>query len=371
MTFFGRKKKQDNEDIENSSGSGHKRNVSAVSATQVLPKRSVYVNMPLPQADLDQYGEPKTQYAANKVRTSKYTLLTFIPKNLFEQFRRVANIYFLFVVLLQLLPVVGGQTDPFLAALPLTSIIVMTAIKDGFEDWKRHSQDNSLNKSKTIRLENWNNVNVPHGQSSRLGKILKFLFGYKNKGNDGSSGYNGSGSLSGPDLIKNSAKWAVGRWQDVKVGDIVRLNNNDSIPADIIILSTSEPDGLCYVETKELDGETNLKIRHCVSSTASLKSESDYERTLFYVESEPPHSNLYSYTGVLRWPDQPGIEDNQKMDPVSINNVLLRGCVIRNTEYAIGLVIFTGTDTKIMLNSGDTPSKRSRIEIETNFHVCI
>ncbi|CAB4486337.1 phospholipid-translocating P-type ATPase [Rhizophagus irregularis] len=367
MTFFGRKKRQDN-DIENSSGSGHKRNVSTVSATQVLPKRCVYVNMPFPQAELDQYGEPKTQYAANKIRTSKYTLLTFLPKNLFEQFRRVANIYFLFVVLLQLVPMVGGQTDPILAALPLISIIAMTAIKDAFEDWKRHSQDNSLNKSRTIRLENWNNVNIPHGQSSRLGKLLN-LGSYKNKGNNSVSGYKGSRSLGESDLTKNNAKWTASRWQDVKVGDIIRLKNNDSIPADVIILSTSEPDGLCYVETKELDGETNLKIRHCVSSTASLKSENDCERASFYVESEPPHSNLYSYTGVLRWPDQPGIENDQKIEPVSINNVLLRGCVIRNTEYAIGLVIFTGVDTKIMLNSGDTPSKRSRIEIETNFHV--
>src|SRR6266498_3831253 len=139
MTFFGWKKRQNNEDIENNSGSGHKRNASTVSTTQTLPKRCIYVNMPLPQADLDQYGEPKTRYAANKIRTSKYTLLTFVPKNLFEQFRRVANVYFLFVVLLQVSPLIGGQVDPFIAALPLISIIAMTAIKDAFEDWKRHS----------------------------------------------------------------------------------------------------------------------------------------------------------------------------------------------------------------------------------------
>ncbi|RIA84941.1 hypothetical protein C1645_808533 [Glomus cerebriforme] len=373
MTFFGRKKGQNNEDIENNSGSGHKRNVSTASATQTLPKRCIYVNMSLPQNDLDQYGEPKTQYAANKIRTSKYTLLTFLPKNIFEQFRRVANIYFLFVVILQITPLVGGGTDPILAALPLVSITAMTALKDAFEDWKRHSQDNSLNKSKTIRLENWNNVNAPNGQNTRrkyLSKIFNFILswlGYKNSVNYNAS-ISDSKDSEESDLTKNNAKWAVSRWQDVRVGDIIKLKNNDSIPADIVILSTSEPDGLCYVETKELDGETNLKIRHCISSTASIKSESDCEHASFHVESEPPHSNLYSYTGILRWSDQPGIE-NQKIDPISINNVLLRGCVLRNTECAIGLVLFTGIDTKIMLNSGDTPSKRSRIEIETNFHV--
>ncbi|CAI2167189.1 19988_t:CDS:2 [Funneliformis geosporum] len=331
MTFFGRKKGQDEEGIENSSGSGHKRSVSTASTMQTLPKRRINVNTPLPQTDLDQYGEPKARYAANKIRTSKYTLLTFLPKNLFEQFRRVANMYFLFLVVLQLFPMIGGDVQPFLSATPLISIITMTAFKDAFEDWKRHSQDNSLNKSKTIRLDNWNNVNVPTGQNTR--KI--FL----------SEG-----------LEESDAKWVESRWQDVKVGDFIKLKNNDSVPADMIILSTSEPDGLCYVETKELDGETNLKIRHGVPSTAYLKSETDCERVSFYVESEPPHANLYSYTGVLHWSDQPGAENNQKVEPISINDVILRGCVLRNTEWAICLVIFTGTDTKIMLNSGDTPS---------------
>jgi phospholipid-translocating ATPase len=365
MTIFSRK----NEDIENSSGSGHNRNVSIASTTQALPRRCIYVNMSLPQTELDQYGEPKTRYAANKIRTSKYTLLTFLPKNLFEQFRRVANVYFLFVVFLQVIPAVGGQVEPFVAAFPLFSIITMTALKDAFEDWKRHSQDDSLNKSRAVRLENWKNVNAPLGQNTRrkyLSKIFNFflgLLGYKSSENS-NTGISDSKGSDGLD-----AKWVKSRWQDIRVGDIIQLGNNDSVPADVIILSTSEPDGLCYVETKELDGETNLKIRHCISSTASIKSENDCERVSFQVESEPPHSNLYSYTGVLRWSDQSEIENDQKVEPISINNVLLRGCVLRNTEVAIGLVVFTGADTKIMLNSGDTPSKRSRIEIETNFHV--
>ncbi|CAG8454919.1 14684_t:CDS:2 [Funneliformis caledonium] len=360
MTFFGRKKGQDDEDIENSSGSGHKRNVSTASTMQTLPKRRINVNTPLPQTDLDQYGEPKARYAANKIRTSKYTLLTFLPKNLIEQFRRVANVYFLFLVVLQLFPMIGGDVQPLLSASPLITIISMTAFKDAFEDWKRHSQDNSLNKSKTIRLSNWKNVNVPTGQNTRkqfLSQIFNVLFcwlGYRTSEN-GSGGASTSDN-KGDSLEESDAKWVESRWQDVKVGDIIKLKNNDSVPADMIILSTSEPDGLCYVETKELDGETNLKIRHCVPSTASLKSETDCERVSFYVDSEPPHANLYSYTGVLHWSDQPGAESGQKVEPISINDVMLRGCVLRNTEWAICLVIFTGTDTKIMLNSGDTPS---------------
>ena len=87
------------------------------------------------------------------------------------------------------------------------------------------------------------------------------------------------------------------------------------------------------------------------------------------LDSEPPHQNLYMYHGVLRWRDPANGEGRQ--EPVSINELLLRGCTVRNTDWIIGLVVFTGGDTKIMLNGGDTPSKRSKIEKETNFNVIV
>lgn len=63
-------------------------------------RRNVYVNIELPMSELNKYGEPR-EYSRNKVRTSKYTIWTFFPKNLTEQFRRVANLYFLGLVILQ------------------------------------------------------------------------------------------------------------------------------------------------------------------------------------------------------------------------------------------------------------------------------
>lgn len=400
MNFLKPKKTDNiNDDLKN------QKRVSTASTIQSLPKRRVYVNIPLPPTELDQNGEPRENYVANKIRTSKYTFLTFLPKNLLEQFRRVANMYFLFLVILQLFPAVGGNVQPFMAASPLLSIITMTAIKDAFEDWKRHSQDKSLNRSKTAKLSNWKNVNISDGRSNS-----SFVKGVWSKIMGDTNVRQGDGSQA-PFLNNNNnnnssagvARWEECHWQDVQVGDIVYLKNNESVPADTIILSTSEPDGLCYVETKELDGETNLKVRHGVSVTSFMTTESDCERSQFYLESEQPHPNLYSYTGALHWSSknksnnhnngddinnmndndvtdeqqQPSPEimmnseddDNNQIVPVSINDVLLRGCVLRNTEWAIGLVVYTGTDTKIMLNSGDTPSKRSRIEIETNFHV--
>jgi phospholipid-translocating ATPase len=166
-----------------------------------------------------------------------------------------------------------------------------------------------------------------------------------------------------------SPRWERTLWKKLEVGDIVLLRDNEQVPADIVVLSTSDPDGICYLETKNLDGETNLKPRRSVKSTSSIRSEEDIERSSFLLDSEPPHQNLYLYHGVLRYTDPASGEEKQ--DAVTISELLLRGCAIRNTSWVIGLVVFTGADTKIMLNGGDTPSKRSKIEKETNFNVIV
>lgn len=166
-----------------------------------------------------------------------------------------------------------------------------------------------------------------------------------------------------------AARWERTLWKKLEVGDIVLLRDNEQVPADIVVLSTSDPDGMCYLETKNLDGETNLKPRKACKSTSTLSSEDDIERSSFYLDSEPPHQNLYVYHGVLRYKDP--ATGQEKQEPVSINELLLRGCAIRNTAWIIGLVVFTGADTKIMLNGGDTPSKQSKIEKETNFNVIV
>lgn len=136
-----------------------------------MPRRSVFVNMPLPQHDLDQHGEPRVRYARNKVRTSKYTLLTFLPRNLFEQFHRVANIYFLGLVILQLFPIFGATT-PEIAMLPLVAILGMTAIKDAVEDWRRSKLDEEVNTSAATKLGNWRNVNQPTDPRNWFERVL-------------------------------------------------------------------------------------------------------------------------------------------------------------------------------------------------------
>ncbi|EMD32367.1 hypothetical protein CERSUDRAFT_118732 [Gelatoporia subvermispora B] len=420
-------------------------------------RRNVYVNCVLSPAEVDHHGEPVVRYPRNKVRTSKYTILTFIPKNLYEQFRRIANLYFLLLVVLGLFPMFGA-TSPQTSALPLAFILVVTAIKDGIEDYRRAVLDEEVNNSAATKLGQWRNVNQPTDARSWYERMLginppgKVSRGVRklrereaaegmqivlSKGNDGErvsvsmksvggndDGYfagaggrrlddiqsvdehsyppnasielkhtpdevgswaGGSGSLTAYQQsihsrrsigvvdysrrVTGMARWERTLWKKLEVGDIVLLRENDQIPADIVVLSTSDPDNMCYVETKNLDGETNLKPRKSVRATSSITSEEDIERASFVLDSEPPHQNLYLYHGVLRYKEPSSGE--QKQESVTITELLLRGCTVRNTAWIIGLVAFTGADTKIMLNGGETPSKRSKIERETNFNVVV
>ncbi|KAL9018851.1 MAG: hypothetical protein Q9185_003869 [Variospora sp. 1 TL-2023] len=441
--------------------------------------RRIYFNTPLPDSAKDSEGHPVVFYERNKIRTAKYTPLSFVPKNLWFQFHNVANVYFLFVILLGIYWIFGNP-NPALSAVPLIVILFLTAVKDGIEDWRRTVLDNELNNAPTHRLVNWNNVNTSEDNISTWRRIKKavthsIIATYqswsfkKNRKPAGGKGYTEraldqtrpsvdtrqshrasvlsvqsegdeagipmtpvpsprpeedrkpdndrlavdgrpttsfsfknedrakppNGQLTAPgghdrELSRTPAKFygsvmdpfkqipgiAVFKrdyWKSVQVGDFVRLYNDDQIPADIVILSTSDPDGQCYVETKNLDGETNLKVRQALHCGRKMKHAKDCERASFIIESEPPNANLYQYSGAARWTqrDDPKIQElgTEMAEPISINNLLLRGCSLRNTDWVLGVAVYTGRETKIMLNSGITPSKRSRIARDLNWYV--
>jgi len=179
--------------------------------TQPLERRSIYVNEPLPESLKDK-GRPLQTFVSNKVTTSKYTLFTFIPKNLYEQFRRVANFFFLLIAVLQFFPEFV-TIHPVVAALPMIIITSITAFKDGFEDFKRHVTDRTLNNRTTQTLGNWKNVN---GNSSEtFFDHIKKCFGF-NK------------TVSGG---KKGVYWKDTLWKDVQVGDFLKLKEGDFIPA--------------------------------------------------------------------------------------------------------------------------------------------
>ncbi|GAA6108526.1 phospholipid-transporting ATPase ID isoform X1 [Tachysurus ichikawai] len=144
------------------------------------------------------------------------------------------------------------------------------------------------------------------------------------------------------------------KWMNVTVGDIIKLENNQFVAADLLLLSSSEPHGLCYIETAELDGESNMKVRQSLSVTSELGDPTNLALFDGEVVCEPPNNKLDRFCGTLYWRDCKYALTNQ--------NMLLRGCVLRNTESCYGLVIFAGPDTKLMQNSGRTKFKRTSID---------
>ncbi|KAL1216326.1 putative phospholipid-transporting ATPase 11 [Cardamine amara subsp. amara] len=260
--------------------------------------RVVYCNEPNSPAS------ERRNYAGNYVRSTKYTPASFIPKSLFEQFRRVANFYFLVTGILSLTAL--SPYSPISALLPLGFVITASMVKEGIEDWGRKKQDIEMNNRKV--------------------KV-----------------YDGNGIFRREE------------WRNLKVGDIVRVEKDEFFPADLLLLSSSYEDSICYVETMNLDGETNLKVKQSLEVTSSaLHEDSDFKDLKAVVRCEDPNADLYTFVGTLDF--------EQQKSPLSIQQLLLRDSKLRNTEYVYGAVVFTGHDTKVIQNSTDPPSKRSRIE---------
>ncbi|KAK4781401.1 hypothetical protein SAY86_015503 [Trapa natans] len=242
-------------------------------------------------------------YGGNYIRSTKYTLASFLPKSMFEQFRRVANVYFLICGLLSFTPL-----SPYSAAstvVPLVVVIGITMGKEIIEDWRRKKQDIEVNNRK---------VKVHKGDG---------VFDYT-------------------------------KWRDLKVGAVVKVEKDEFFPADLLLLSSTYDDGICYVETMNLDGETNLKLKQALQATLNLTEESSFKDFKAIARCEDPNANLYSFIGSLNI--------GQENYPLTPQQLLLRDSKLRNTEYVYGVVIFTGHDTKVIQNSTAPPSKRSKIE---------
>ncbi|KAL2546544.1 putative phospholipid-transporting ATPase 9 [Forsythia ovata] len=242
-------------------------------------------------------------YANNYVRTTKYTAATFLPKSLFEQFRRVANFYFLVTGILSFTSL--APYSAVSAIIPLIIVIGATMVKEGIEDWRRKQQDIEVN-NRTVKVH-------------RGGGVFEQT-----------------------------------EWKNLRVGDIVKVEKDEFFPADLVLLSSSYEDAVCYVETMNLDGETNLKLKQALDVTSSLNEDEGLKDFRAIVKCEDPNANLYSFVGSMEFEEQ--------QHSLSPQQLLLRDSKLRNTDYIYGVVIFTGHDTKVIQNSTDPPSKRSKIE---------
>ncbi|CAG5895963.1 unnamed protein product [Menidia menidia] len=254
-----------------------------------------------------------TKFCDNHVSTTKYGVLTFLPRFLYEQIRRAANAFFLFIALMQQIPDVS-PTGRYTTLVPLIFILTVAGIKEIIEDYKRHKADNTVNKKKTTVLR--------------------------------------------------SGAWQTIIWKQVAVGDIVKVTNGQHLPADMVIVSSSEPQAMCYIETSNLDGETNLKIRQGLPLTAVVQTLEDFVGLSGRLECEGPNRHLYDFTGTLRL-------ENQNPAPLGPDQVLLRGAQLRNTQWVVGIAVYTGHDSKLMQNSTKAPLKRSNVERVTNMQILV
>lgn len=137
----------------------------------------------------------------------------------------------------------------------------------------------------------------------------------------------------------------------------------------MILLSSSEPEGLSYIETSNLDGEVNLKIKQALPETAIYTSPHRLSSINGIVQSEQPNNRLYNYDATLSTTNQSiggGISKDFPLDP---GMLLLRGAQLRNTSWIYGLVVFTGHETKLMLNSSKKPTKASNVTKKTNRNI--
>ncbi|OMJ21448.1 putative phospholipid-transporting ATPase DRS2 [Smittium culicis] len=259
-----------------------------------------------------QESNKSLKYVSNYVTTAKYNFFTFIPKFLLEQFSKYANVFFLFTSCIQQIPGVT-PTSRYTTLFPLMVVLFATAVKEMIEDYKRHSSDREVNTS-----------------------IAK--------------------------VVRNGVLISV-LWKDIEVGDIVRLDNKDPFPADIILLSSSEPEGLCYIETSNLDGETNLKIKQSRTETSNLITVDSISKLVGFINSELPNDNLYNYEGVLI--SRGGVLGNAAL-PLDPSQLLLRGAVLRNTDWIFGVVVSTGHETKLMRSASAAPIKQTTVEKMTN-----
>ncbi|KII68315.1 Phospholipid-transporting ATPase IA [Thelohanellus kitauei] len=211
----------------------------------------------------------QSEFPTNKINTALYSPLSFIPLFLIGQFSKLANLYFLIIGLLEQIPGVS-PVGRFITLVPLCMILFVSMVKEIIEDIKRRSSDTTVNSLKCQVF---------------------------------------------------TKQWRRTSWGDIHVGDIVRVSTDQTFPADVVLLTTSEPSRTCYVQTSSLDGETNYKIRYPI--------------------------------------------------PIAIDceNVVLRGSQLKNTHWVIGVVVYTGSETKIMLNSTRNVIKRSTVDYATNWLV--
>ena len=252
-------------------------------------------------------------FTSNKVTTARYTPLNFLPKSLFEQLYRRANVWFLLVSALQLSSANADPDTAWSTIAPLIFLLLLSLAKDAYLDWKQHRSDSELN-SQTYAV--WN----------------------------------------GSDFVQTAS-------QDIQVGDYLFLQDRMLVPADILLLASGHADHICYADKQNILGTPNLATRHAIKETQQLIGTLSSEEATHLIpklkgdirvgEPNPDFNQIEAYIKLSRTP---------KSVTLTVENLVLRQTVIHATPWIIGLVVYTGLETKAYLNTISAKKKVSRIE---------
>ena len=304
-------------------------------------------------------------YCNNTITSSRYTIYSFLPKQLYAQFSKVANIYFFLIAILQMIPG-WSTTGTYTTIIPLLVFMGISMVREAWDDFRRHRLDNEENaratnilikdQSLNKELESQQNQQQNNTEDNR-NKIYSKGF-YELERNEDKNilkphfmNINLLASKYNTHLIETE-------WKDLKVGDFVVLRQDDWVPADLLLLTSDGTNNEVYVETMALDGETNLKNRQPHAELNKLTcSASGLSNINAKVTVEDPNSDLYNFEGNLE------VEDTKynsfKKYPIGPDNVIYRGSIIRNTPTMVGMVIFTGEETKIRMNAIKNPRTKA------------
>ncbi|KAI6381295.1 hypothetical protein MCOR25_001229 [Pyricularia grisea] len=288
-------------------------------------------------------------YLSNAIRTSRYTLYDFFPKQVWFQFSRLSNFYFLCVGIPQTIPGIS-TTGNYTTILPLLFFVLLTIAKEGYDDYKRHRLDKVENARCATVLRPVSGADEVLGTQRQSSWPLPHFLGkyFQSKALEDRREPAGEGW-----------EWRTLQWRDIEVGDVLRLSRNEDVPADLILVQAESEDHIAYVETMALDGETNLKSKSVPANLTKLGSISDIVQSGLQIVAEDPNPDLQNFDGRLTMAGETA--------PLTINEVLYRGCTLRNTPSAIGLVINTGEECKIRMNANRHPkAKKPALEKTTN-----
>ena len=264
--------------------------------------------------------ENKSLLETNKITSSKYSFYDFFPKILMEQFSYISNIYFLIISILQTIKDISYSNGSPIMLIPFSFVVLINGIKDLYEDIKRKKMNNIDNN-----------------------RICEVYHGTKNK-------------------------FVNKKWEEVKIGDIIKIKKNEIICCDMILLETSESNGICLVEPKNINGETNLYMKQINNNLR--KNFVDYSNFNYICITKKQNDNLYKFKGTFYEIEKNGngikIVPNKNELYFNQKNFLLRGMILRQTDYIIGCAIYIGHNTKVMVNSPKLKNKKSQLEKKMN-----